>query len=322
MSSTPSYTIYFGGELFSSKHLFGNAVLAEAIFELSQGRYVPILPQNLEQREVTAQGVRDQDLRTLLDCDLGLFNYDGPELDSGTVVEFMVAKFADLPSVLLRTDFRKGGDQQDGSGDAWNLMSSFYPRTRVIQVDSMAIYKGHFSQNPETPEPATLLERKESRHAGQRMIAQIAGDVIAALDAVLFMPPVLPKPLAEHVYHWLALMPGLAGSSEKAAIRRFLFICTIMALYRKHCFRFLHAPASGAGIALRMRGLQQMPGPLRERFAEGKRAFRPRARRRELWQSRRAAERGPLSRWRGRARRGRGQSRIPPPRNARSIPGS
>lgn len=215
MTASPSYTIYFGGELFSSKHLFGNAVLAEAIFKLSQGRYVPILPQNLEQREVTAQGVRDQDLRTLLECDLGLFNYDGPELDSGTVVEFMVAKFADLPSVLLRSDFRNGGDQQGGTGDAWNLMSSFYPRTRVVQLDSMALYKHHFARGGQaTSDPAALLERNESAHAGQSMITQIAQDVIAALDAVLAMPPVLPMNLAESVYHWLALMPGLAGLSE------------------------------------------------------------------------------------------------------------
>ena len=31
------YTFYFGGELFSGKHLLGNAVLAEAIFRRSRG---------------------------------------------------------------------------------------------------------------------------------------------------------------------------------------------------------------------------------------------------------------------------------------------
>ena len=43
-------------------------------------------------------------------CDLCILNYDGPELDSGTVVEFMVSKFADIPSVIVRTDFRNAGD--------------------------------------------------------------------------------------------------------------------------------------------------------------------------------------------------------------------
>jgi hypothetical protein len=36
-----------------------------------------------------------------------LFLYNGTELDSGTVVEFMFSKFADIPSVIVRTDFRK-----------------------------------------------------------------------------------------------------------------------------------------------------------------------------------------------------------------------
>ena len=31
MSDPNTYTVYFGGELFSAKHLFGNAALAEAI---------------------------------------------------------------------------------------------------------------------------------------------------------------------------------------------------------------------------------------------------------------------------------------------------
>ena len=107
-----SLTVYFASELFSLKHLIGNAYLAEAIYEKSHGRYLCVLPQNLEQRGNTAKSIRDQDILTLLGCDLGLFNYDGTELDSGTVVEFMFAKFADIPSVILRSDFRQGGDQR------------------------------------------------------------------------------------------------------------------------------------------------------------------------------------------------------------------
>jgi hypothetical protein len=40
------------------------------------------------------------------------------------VVEFMLAKFADIPSVLLRTDIRAGGDYRD---EPWNLMTSYFP---------------------------------------------------------------------------------------------------------------------------------------------------------------------------------------------------
>jgi hypothetical protein len=41
---------------------------------------------------------------TLIECDLGTFNFDGAELDSGTIVEFMVAKFADIPAGVRSGD--------------------------------------------------------------------------------------------------------------------------------------------------------------------------------------------------------------------------
>ena len=126
MSTNQTYTFYFGGELFSGKHLLGNALLAEAIFARSQGKYRAVLPQNLEQRDTTPHAIRDQDIRALLACDLGLFHYDGPELDSGTVVEFMFAKFADIPAVLVRTDFRNGGDQA-GVGDPVESDEQLFP---------------------------------------------------------------------------------------------------------------------------------------------------------------------------------------------------
>lgn len=207
-----AFTFYFAGELFSAKHLYGNAVLAEAIFALSEGRYVAVLPQHLEQREVTAKSIRDADLRALLDCDLGLFHYDGPELDSGTVVEYMVAKFADLPSVLLRTDFRSAGDGKELGGDAWNLMSSFYPRTRVLELNSIALYKEGLRQRDGD---AQMHAEKRGSEAGRLMIEAIARRVIAAFDEVLALPPALPASLTDSVYRWLALMPGLSGANEE-----------------------------------------------------------------------------------------------------------
>ena len=149
-------------------------------------RYVPLLPQHLEQRDLSAHAIRDEDLRALLSCDLGLFHYDGPELDSGTVVEFMTAKFADIPAVLLRTDFRRGGDQQAG-GEPWNLMSSFYPRTRSVVLDAMALYQ-------DAP-PASARRSQATRcrppwnhrlgtAAARGMTEAVADAVIAALDEV------------------------------------------------------------------------------------------------------------------------------------------
>src|ERR1041385_1656911 len=95
------FTVFLGGELFSLKHLIGNAWLAEAIYEKSHGKYRCLLPQDIvPRRRGGSRAIREQELRALVAADLGLFNYDGPDLDSGTVVEFMFAKFADIPSVL------------------------------------------------------------------------------------------------------------------------------------------------------------------------------------------------------------------------------
>jgi len=138
MKKKPSYAVYFASELFNAKDLIGNAYLAEAIFDKSHGRFQCVLPQNIEHRRLTAQPVRDRSLRTLAACDLALFNFDGSELDAGTVVEFLFAKFADIPAVLLRSDSRARGA---GHGGSWNLMCSFYPRTEQVLLDSLALYR-------------------------------------------------------------------------------------------------------------------------------------------------------------------------------------
>src|SRR5260370_23702836 len=105
------FSIYFAGELFNAKHLIGNSALAAAIERQSKGEFICRLPQALEQRSNSARQIRDQDLETLIDCDIAIFNFDGTEVDSGTVVEFMISKVAYIPALSLRTDFRKGGDQ-------------------------------------------------------------------------------------------------------------------------------------------------------------------------------------------------------------------
>ena len=212
-----SYTVYFASELFSAKHLIGNAYLAEAIYEKSHGRYLCILPQNLEQRGTTAHAIRDQDIQTLLTCDVGLFNYDGTELDSGTVVEFLFAKFADIPSVILRSDFRKGGDQR---GDPWNLMTSFYPRTLNVILDSLGTYKAIMKRRGHPADEVVRLAGLHSSVDAQAMCDHIADACVRALDRAVAMEPVMPKHLREEVYNWLALMPGLRGK-EKALRKEF-----------------------------------------------------------------------------------------------------
>ena len=215
----PTYSVYFGGELFSTKHLLGNVALADAIRRRSGGRFQPLLPQVLEQRDTTAQAIRDQDIRALLACDLGIFHYDGPELDAGTVVEFMFAKFADIPSVLLRTDFRGSGEISI-SGEPWNLMTSFYPRTVSVVLDAMVMFQRHLERpTPLFPGVPPVLDGNEPPGlvAAQRMVDQTADAVVAAMDRLLTMPPVLQPELREPVYEWLASMPGFKNASAEVA---------------------------------------------------------------------------------------------------------
>jgi nucleoside 2-deoxyribosyltransferase len=191
---------FHAGPLFNLKELAGNAMMAQAILQQSQGRYHAILPQDLAQDRAEKMSIRDADLLALLGADVALFHFDGPDLDSGTVVEFMVAKFADIPAILLRTDFRRAGDSHE---DAWNLMLSDYPRTRQVVVHAMELY--HQQRNA-----GQALE-----NAAERATHETARRVIAAFDEVTRLPSVLPPDLCEAVYRWLALFPGLGLSAAE-----------------------------------------------------------------------------------------------------------
>jgi len=137
-----SLKIYFAGDLFDAKDLGGNLMLAEAIENVSQGAYKVMLPQDGECEVVdrTSQSIRDEDFYLLFNCDAIVANFDGTDLDSGTVVEFCFAKMVDMPAVLLRTDFRDSGDHTLPDGEPWNLMCSHYPRTEVLHINGMAEY--------------------------------------------------------------------------------------------------------------------------------------------------------------------------------------
>lgn len=134
-----TYQFYLAGDLFSYKALAGNQMLADAIAEVSQDRFQALLPQSLEMPSDRAKDIRNADYAAVMSCDLLIAQFDGTELDSGTVAEFMLAKQLDIPTVLFRSDFRKSGDQ-DAGGDAWNLMLSHFPRTESLAINAMALY--------------------------------------------------------------------------------------------------------------------------------------------------------------------------------------
>ena len=211
---TRSLTVYFASELYSLKHLIGNAYLAEAIYEKSHGRYLCELPQDLEPSGSRPRAIRDQGIRTLLSCDLALFIFDGAEVDSASAIEFMYAKFADIPAVILRTDLRAGGD----GSDPWSLMASYYPRTVRVIVDSLVSYKTIMKRRHRKLEEVLRLAGQQSSADAQRMCEEIAAACVRAFDRVRELEPVMPKHLREEVYNWLALMPGLRG--KKRDLRR------------------------------------------------------------------------------------------------------
>lgn len=172
-----SKSIYFAGELFNHKDLMGNLLLAEMIRQVSEEEFLPQLPQDLELEGKRAEAIRNIDIKELIKSDCALFNFDGTDLDSGTVVEFMIAKFLDIPSVILRTDFRNAGDQEAGC-DKWNLMCSFYPRTETVTINAMAAY--HLVQSTE----GDMLEN---------YYGPIAVRIVEKMQEVYEMPPLATK---------------------------------------------------------------------------------------------------------------------------------
>jgi len=191
------FTIYFAGSLFNHKDLTGNALLAEYIEKCSDNKYRCCLPQNVEQHQTTAREIRNQDIIKLMECDLGLFNFDGTELDAGTVVEFMLAKFLDIPAVILRSDFRTCGEKEVG-GEDWNFMCSFYPRTHVVKFNAIIYYQEALEESQ------TLYETVDTYYT------RIARMVIESLDSVRSEQPLLKndqKKLAT-LYQWAMTFPG------------------------------------------------------------------------------------------------------------------
>ena len=128
--------VYWAGALFNVKELVGNRMLADAFDRKADGRWEALLPQESESENTRPDAIRDNDLELLFSSDAIVANFDGNELDSGTVVEFCFAKFLDLPAVILRTDFRGTSVEYEG-GEPWNLMCSGYPRTEVLLYNPM-----------------------------------------------------------------------------------------------------------------------------------------------------------------------------------------
>ena len=188
-------SVYFAGDLFNHKDLTGNLLLAEAIERESSGRYVCVLPQHLEQSTSRSIDIRNNDLSKIVSADLILVNFDGTELDSGTVIEFLFAKALDVPAVILRSDFRSAGDQE--RGDPWNLMCSGYPRTEKLTLNAMAWYQEAWGKGGGT---TAMLERFYSK---------LSKAIITEFDNVYNEPSLIDsQQMLRNVYEWGLRFPG------------------------------------------------------------------------------------------------------------------
>ena len=212
------YEVYFAGPLFNHKDLLGNAALAELIFSESGGRFRCALPQDLEPRGEGSRGIRDADIIRLLSCDAAIFSFDGAELDSGTVVEFMFAKFADIPSLVLRTDFRSGGDCSESSGNGgvpWNLMVSSYPRTVTLLWNAAKAYASALRER-------RVLEGGEcggAARAASESLRALAKRVVSEMDALMSLPATMPEDLRDPVFKWLEKMPAFGSDSAREDVK-------------------------------------------------------------------------------------------------------
>ena len=164
--------VYWAGGLFDLKDLIGNRMLADAFERQAAGRWHAVLPQENGSNGARGDSIRDDDLEQLFSSDAVVANFDGADLDSGTVVEFCFAKFLDLPTVLLRTDFRNNNDAAT-CPDPWNLMCSGFPRTEVVLCNAMK-------------ESVSLDFVSMTKTLGQL--------IVQALDRCAAMPPVASSP--------------------------------------------------------------------------------------------------------------------------------
>lgn len=188
------FKIYCAGPLFNQKDLIGNLYLADSIYSISNHKYKCLLPQNIEQRSSDPKIIKNNDLINVRDSDAAIFSFDGTDPDSGTVTEFIQAKFLDKPAVLYRSDFRAGGDSPGESGDQWNLMMSNYPRTNsVIITDILPVYQKIYKEyGTDSQEVSKLLSN------------YLATQIVKALDVVCSKPPIqLPVGLThEQIKEW------------------------------------------------------------------------------------------------------------------------
>lgn len=151
MNDELKLTAYFAGALFSGQELYGNRILAAGIERASGGILQVDVPQDLSVQEAgDGKGTRSADYLGMIRRDFVIANMNGPELDSGTVAEYMVASMIGMPRVQFRSDFRNVGDVRTHflspiavgptAAVPYNLMLG-HDASATVFVNSMELYK-------------------------------------------------------------------------------------------------------------------------------------------------------------------------------------
>ena len=206
------YTVYCAGGLFTQDELATNIYFKEAVWRNSKGKFQLFLPQSRELQELDRPNVeaylRNSDLLAVMRADIILVRFEGLELDSGTVVEYMLAKFLGKPAVILRTDFRR--QSCSGLSEPYNLMVMNWPRTVEVRLNSYEIWAdlyGRERQGMGDSEPFEAAMKAELGTA-QKSVDAIAEQAVAGLEAVLELDSPYPPEFQEVVYQAARYSPG------------------------------------------------------------------------------------------------------------------
>jgi nucleoside 2-deoxyribosyltransferase len=237
MSEIPCYTVYFAGGLFTQHDLTTNVLIKESVWRQSYGKFELILPQSKELGRLDSSDMaamtRNSDLFQAFKNDIILARFDGLEIDTGTLVEFMFAKFLGKPAVILRTDSRGFGIEN--MEEPYNLMVKNWPRTVEIHFDSLINYLDKFSETMKNFNQDSSIESKIKSEVETAMkgVDEIARQIILGVDKVLQMESPYPESYQELVYQAARYCPGcgfellISEFEIKKIIERFREIGTL-----------------------------------------------------------------------------------------------
>lgn len=211
-NSGSPYIVYSAGGLFTQDELAMNILIKEAVWRLSDGKFQLFLPQSRELQELARPDVeayiRNTDLLQVVKADIILVRFDGLELESGTVVEFAVAKSLGKPTVILRNDFRRSSCS--GLSEPYNLMVKNWPRSVEVHLNSFELWASLFAEERQACSESDMFQAMMKAELGtlKTSVDAIAKQVVVGLEAVLEMESPFPPEYQALVYQASRFSPG------------------------------------------------------------------------------------------------------------------